>query len=55
MKGISYLTNENGERTAVVIDLKAYGEAAGIFWMAWKPKPGATNQRKILSRSLTGF
>lgn len=31
MKGINYLINEDGERTAVVIDLKAYGEAIEDF------------------------
>ena len=31
MKGVNYLTNEDGERTAVVIDLKAYGEAIEDF------------------------
>ena len=31
MKGVNYLTNEDGERTAVVIDLKAYGEAIEGF------------------------
>lgn len=31
MKGVNYLTNEDGERTAVVTDLKAYGEAIEDF------------------------
>lgn len=26
MNGINYVTNENGERVAVMIDLKKYGE-----------------------------
>ncbi len=26
MSGINYVTNENGERVAVLIDLKKYGE-----------------------------
>ena len=26
MSGINYVTNENGERVAVMIDLKKYGE-----------------------------
>ena len=31
MKGINYLINEEGERTAIVIDIKAYGEAIEDF------------------------
>lgn len=31
MKGISYLTNEEGKRTAVVIDLQTYGEELEDF------------------------
>lgn len=31
MKGINYLINENGARTAVVIDLQTYGEAIEDF------------------------
>ena len=31
MKGVNYLTNEDGVRTAVVIDLKSYGEAIEDF------------------------
>lgn len=31
MKGINYLTNENGARTAVVIDLQTYGETVEDF------------------------
>lgn len=31
MKGINYLINEAGERTAVVIDLKTYGEELENF------------------------
>ena len=31
MKGINYLINENGARTAIVIDLQTYGEAIEDF------------------------
>ena len=31
MKGINYLINEDGERTAVVIDWKTYGEELEDF------------------------
>ncbi|MGA0558629.1 hypothetical protein ACO2Q8_18350 [Larkinella sp. VNQ87] len=31
MKGISYLTNDQGQRTAVVIDLQTYGEELEDF------------------------
>lgn len=31
MKGINYLTNDAGERTAVVIDLKLYGDELDDF------------------------
>ena len=31
MKGINYLINENGARTAVVIDLQTYGEEIADF------------------------
>lgn len=31
MKGISYLTNDEGQRTAVVIDLQTYGEELEDF------------------------
>ncbi|MBC8153492.1 MAG: hypothetical protein H7Z72_11325 [Bacteroidetes bacterium] len=31
MKGINYLINENGAKTAVVIDLQTYGEAIADF------------------------
>jgi len=31
MKGINYLTDQKGKKTAVVIDLKQYGEALEDF------------------------
>ncbi len=31
MKGINYLTDQKGKKTAVVIDLKQYGEAIEDF------------------------
>jgi len=32
MQGINYVTNENGERIAVLIDLKSYGEIWEDFY-----------------------
>ncbi|AQG79399.1 hypothetical protein [Spirosoma montaniterrae] len=31
MRGIHYLTDDNGQRTAVVIDIQTYGEALEDF------------------------
>lgn len=35
MKGISYITNERGEKSAVVIDLKKYGQLWEDFYDRW--------------------
>lgn len=32
MTGIQFLTDENGRRTAAVIDLKKYGDVLEDFW-----------------------
>ncbi len=49
MSGINYVTNENGERVAVLIDLKKYGE----LWEDFSDILIAKQREKELRESLT--
>ena len=48
MQGINYVTNENGERIAVLIDLKKYGELWEDFYDGLTAKKREKEPRETL-------
>ena len=48
MRGITYLTNEEGERVAVQIDLKKYGDIWEDFYDALTAKRSENEPRESL-------
>ncbi len=49
MQGIKYVTNEEGERVAVLIDLKKYGEIWQDFFDVLTAKKRAKEPRESLA------
>lgn len=49
MQGINYLTNTNGQRVAVQIDLKKYGEVWEDFFDVLTAKKRLTEPRESLA------
>lgn len=48
MQGINYVTNEKGERIAVLIDLKSYGELWEDFYDGLTAKKRESEPRESL-------